>query len=113
MIIIVRPETHVRLGPGDPRVQQQREARLAEPARGLHRDEDVLLPESGPEAGDAAGPVSPRGWSLVEDALDQAAQAEVHVEDDGEGEDDDGQPAAEPPLMHVTVNSNQLVRTSV
>lgn len=35
-------DTHVRPGSGDPRLQQEREARLVEPAGGLHGDEDVL-----------------------------------------------------------------------
>lgn len=35
-------DTHMRLGSGDPRLQKERQTRLAEPPGGLHGDEDVL-----------------------------------------------------------------------
>lgn len=111
-------DTHMRLGPGDPRLQKERQARLVEPPGGLHGDEDVLqlqLP-----LGDArafSGPASRvllrapgHGWSRLDAGaaeragceLERAADAQlkIHVEDDEEGEDQDGQTPADPSLTH-------------
>ncbi|KAK9540898.1 hypothetical protein VZT92_003317 [Zoarces viviparus] len=89
--------TYVRLGSGDPRLQQERKTRLVEPPGGLHSDVDVLElqfrlcdmccgPFSGPVSPDppaaAVGSRVPRvplgrGWSLLDGAVKRAGRRMV------------------------------------
>lgn len=110
-------DTHVRFGPGNPRLQKERQARLVEPAGGLHGDEDVLQLQF--RLGDTCafrdrgaavltrflrvvGRNLPDGMSVTGACFDKAAgpKVKIHVEDDEDGEDHSGQPPTYPSLMH-------------
>lgn len=119
----------MRLRSGDPRLQEERQARLVEPPGGLHSDEDVLQRQftlgdtddrghtsSDPIGAAAAGPgralrVPARGGSLLDGALERAAglsrfggaagaQLKIHVQDDEEDENQTRQPATGPSPLH-------------
>lgn len=121
-------QTHVRFGSGDPRLQKERQTRPVEPPGGLHSDEDVRLLQAwlgdrctlgrwvSFKLSSAAAAVPARVLRVLDrEALHRSlrrlvertefgkaagAKLKIHVEDDEEGEDQHGQPPADPSLPH-------------